>query len=305
MYSCVKLNRKNLLNFIELNKNNNLFNALNEEFFSLYDKANIFRKLFLRRRVTLLKNNEEYIGYLWTTHSKNRNCIINALFVRENISFIESCLVLLKPFNSNYNLNYQVEKKDNNISVLKEVGFSVDEGTLMLSLSLNNKINYNISNDIKFEVFTKGKHEQIRCDIQNEVFKNDARIPLTLLDIQMDELQDYYVEKGAIFIKKDELYIGYGQIILDDGNATIVNLGILKEYRGNSYGKSLLLYLLRLIKLNGYEKAFLKVSHDNINALSLYKSLGFSIEREIYNLKLKKDTLKYGVCIKKESVFQK
>lgn len=287
MYSCVKLNKKNLSNFIELNKNKDLFNVLNEDFFKLYNESNLFYRFFLRKRVTLLKSDKEYIGYIWATISSKKTYTINAMNIKSNYLSLDNYAILLKTLKENYIITYLVQKNSYNMPILKELGFAIDEGTLKLELCLNNIPNFDISNDIDFEVFIKGKHEEIRCNIQNEVFKNDSRIPLTLLDIQMDELQDYYVDKGAILVKKDNVYIGYGQIILESENPTIVNLGILKEYRGKKYGKSLLLYLLRLVKLNGYNKTFLKVSYNNIEALNLYRSLGFTVETETYKFELR------------------
>jgi hypothetical protein len=72
-----------------------------------------------------------------------------------------------------------------------------------------------VNESVNIELFKKGFHEQIRCNIQNEVFKNDSRIPLSIEDIYYDESQKYYYDEGSIFIKKANDYIGYGQIIMD------------------------------------------------------------------------------------------
>ncbi|WP_406541200.1 hypothetical protein [Clostridium ljungdahlii] len=57
---------------------------------------------------------------------------------------------------------------------------------------------------------------------------------MTLEDIYFDEAQDYYFEKGAIFLKQNDEYIGYGQIVMENDIPVIVNFGILKEFRGKN-----------------------------------------------------------------------
>ena len=91
--------------------------------------------------------------------------------------------------------------------------------------------------NITFSIVQKDKDEKARCILQNEIFNNDDRIPINIEDIYYDEAQEYYFDKGAIFIELDNKPIGYGQIIVEDKVAIIVNFGIIEKYRKEGYGK--------------------------------------------------------------------
>ncbi|KYH35748.1 ribosomal-protein-alanine N-acetyltransferase [Clostridium tepidiprofundi DSM 19306] len=129
--------------------------------------------------------------------------------------------------------------------------------------------------DIKFVNFTIDKDEQLRCDIQNEIFNAPYRIPLQVTDIYWDEKQSYYRNEWSIFLKKGEQFIGYGQIILQDDIPQIVNLGIKKEFRGYGYGKQLLYYLLSLLVDTDYDSVKIRVEYKNNIAIDLYTKIGF------------------------------
>jgi ribosomal protein S18 acetylase RimI-like enzyme len=292
MYECVPLNKMNLNSFEKLNKIRYEFNILNKDFFEVYNKYNFAQQILLRRKVKLLKNNQDYIGYIWfEINDKNIYCInsMNISNTFNNIKDYSSAYeYLINSLKLNCNVNYLCEKNNFNFKVLTYLGFTVKEGTLILYCNLKKDIPLIVKDNLEFQVLQKGKDEEKRCEIQNEIFKNDNRIPLILDDIYFDEIQNYYFDKGAVFLKKDEQYIGYGQIILEDDVPTIVNFGILREYRGNGYSKVFLCYLLKLIKLNEFNVVKIKVKNTNEIALNLYKSLGFKITNELFNWQLKR-----------------
>ncbi len=114
-------------------------------------------------------------------------------------------------------------------------------------------------------------------------FKSHDRIPLTKEDIYFDESQNYYVKDASFFIKKDDEYIGYGQVILENNIPFIVNFGILSNFRKEGYGKVLLNHILNKLKIKGFKKVMIRVSSENEIALNLYKSLGFyHIKKSMY-----------------------
>ena len=69
--------------------------------------------------------------------------------------------------------------------------------------------------------------------------------------------------------------IGYGQVILNRGKYTIVNLGVIKEHRGMRYGEELLKYLINLCICKNISEIYIRVDKNNIPALRLYTKLGF------------------------------
>jgi ribosomal protein S18 acetylase RimI-like enzyme len=188
---------------------------------------------------------------------------------------------MIESIKFNPTLHYNCEKNNFDYNILSALGFSKKEGTYLMHANVPIHICPDFQEGLKYEILQKGKHENIRCKIQNEVFRNDARMPLTIDDMFFDEIQEYYYDKGAIFLKKNDDYIGYGQFIIIDNIPTIVNIGILDKFRGRGYGKILMQHLMKILNDNGFKETELKVSSDNFAALNLYKSLGFKIKKEM------------------------
>lgn len=280
MYCFEKLNNGNMIYFKELNKYRNKFNNLNKDFFEKYKKANFIKRFILQKQICLLKVKSSFIGYIWITPKNSQNFVINSLNVIDfqNINkFIE---FLMNKFKTDSTFTYLCEKNSYNFKILESLGFKPIERTLYLKLLVDKANKYVFDENLEFETLKRGKQEEIRRNIQNEVFQNIDRLPLSINDILEDEMQKYYLDKGAVFIKKDNVYLGYGQIIIEDSHPTIVNLGILKKYRGQKYGKKMLEYLINIAICEGYSEVRLKVASDNNIALNLYLRHGFVIDNE-------------------------
>lgn len=287
MHDCVCFNNNNFRKLIEINENRQRFNILNEDFVSYYNELNFFKRLLIHNKVKLLIKNNKIQGYIWVYSNDDGYLYINSMYVYEDEDIINNYKLLLNSFKNNYFI-YYCKKNHNNFEVLTGIGFAKGKGTLKMNMNLKN-INYQLHNNlIEFEVLNKGKQEELRCNIQNEVFRNDARMPLTIDDMYYDEYQNYYYENGAIFIKYNKEYAGYGQIILNDNEPTIVNVGILKKYRGKGLGRLLMMHLLNLLIEQGFKEVNLKVSSDNLIALSMYKSFGFEVVEETFIWEYKK-----------------
>jgi GNAT superfamily N-acetyltransferase len=280
MYSCVSLNRKDVQQLLELNKHRKEFNVLNENFEEYYSYVSLIKKLLIHRRVKLLKHNNKCIGYIWLSRQNKNSFYIDSMYVKGEEYLIERYGLLIDSIRSRSKLIYNCESNEINKNILSQLGFIKKEGTYEMQAKITILEVFYESNDIVFEQFQKGKHEEIRCKIQNEVFKNDTRIPLTKDDMYYDQLQSYYYEKGSILLKKGNVYIGYGQIIFNDDIPTIVNVGLVEGYRGKGYGRVLMHYLLKVLAEEGKEEVNLKVSTSNHSALKLYKSLGFIVKNE-------------------------
>lgn len=288
MYRCVGLIKRNLKYFQDLNDKRSYFNPLNKDFFENYFTYNFAKQILLRRRVKLIMDNLDYIGYIWTDISDKKFCRINAMNVLENYS--ESYIpykYLINSIRKGLIINYICEKRNNNFDILNTLGFIKKSGTLVFKISIDNEIPFKLKNELKFHIFQRGIDEQLRCDLQNRIFEDEGRIPLSLEDIYYDEVQSYYYDRGAVFLKKNDEFIGYGQIILECSYIpVVVNFGIVKEYRGKGYSKYLLRYLLKISQLNNFKYMKIKVKSSNYIAINLYKSMGFKIQQEIYNWEL-------------------
>lgn len=282
MYKSVSLTLKNINNFREINQFNTNFSLSNKDFFELYDNSNIFQKLFLRKNVNLLLEGNNYIGYIWFEKHNKHHSLINSINVIGNSDLLYPYKILISPLESNTLITYECEDNEVNIDVLSKLGFKRTKGFMELEMECTEYINNTIPKNITFSIVEKNKDEKARCLLQNEIFKNDDRTPINIEDIYYDEVQEYYFEKGAVFIELDEVPIGYGQIIVEDNVAIIVNFGIIEKYRKEGYGKVLLRYLLNIAMENDFLKVSLKVDSNNTVAFKLYNSLGFNIKRKFY-----------------------
>jgi GNAT superfamily N-acetyltransferase len=260
---------------------------LNEDLWEYYKCLSFTKQLIIARRVKLIKQSEDFVGYIWVSRHDRNYLMINSMYAGEEdeINRYRNLIASLKVRSS---LLYNCERSNNNYEILTKLGFLRKEGTYEMKAGISQLREDEFSSEIVLEQFQKGKHEEIRCRIQNEVFKNDSRIPLTKDDIYYDEIQSYYFDKGSILLKKDNKYIGYGQIIFNDSMPTIVNVGLLKEFRSKGYGRVLMQNLLKILEEQGFKEVNLRVSTNNYPALKLYESLGFKIIGEAHMWEYKK-----------------
>jgi len=282
MYKSISLSLKNIDSFREINKFNTNFSLSNKDFFEQYDSSNIIQKLFLRKNVNLLIKEKDYLGYIWFEKQNKYHSSINSINVLEDKNLIYYYEILIESLVSNSLITYECEENELSIDILKKLGFNRAKGFIELEKDNTEYLNTFDSEKITFSIVKKDKDEKIRCLLQNEIFKNDDRIPINIEDIYYDEAQEYYLDTGAIFIEFDSIPVGYGQIIVEDKKAIIVNFGIIENYRKEGYGKILLHYLLNLAMDNDFSKVLLRVDSNNVVALKLYQSVGFKVKKEFY-----------------------
>ncbi len=285
MHKLISLTLKNIESFRKISKINTNFSLSNKDFFEQYDNSNIIQKLFLRKTVNLLLEEDNYIGYIWFEKHTKYHSSINSINVIEDDNLVYCYKTLISSLVSNSLITYECEDNGMNIDILTELGFTRLKGVMELEVECKEYFNTLVSSNITFSIVKKDKNEKERCLLQNEIFKNDDRIPINIEDIYYDEAQEYYFNKGAIFIELDNIPIGYGQIIVEDKAAIIVNFGIVEKYRKEGYGKVLLRYLLNIAMDNDFSKVSLKVDSNNVFALKLYSSLGFNVKKEVYTWK--------------------
>lgn len=160
------------------------------------------------------------------------------------------------------------------MTFLEKLKVKVTKKEILMNMETSDFYKAPDESDVIFKHFKEGEDEELRCEIQNSVFYDKNRIPLSISDISDEEYEDYYINDFGVFIcKNDGQAIGYGQIILNNNEYTIVNVGVLKPYRHQGYGELLIKYLIELCYKNSVKNVFIKVERENINALSLYKKL--------------------------------
>lgn len=261
------------------------FNELNEDFYSEFKKLDFFTILKLKKKVFLFKDDKKYIGFIWIERTDERLFKILSLYLEDIKESIELKHILYF-LHGNHRVYYECRLNHENKMALEKLGFirknhSIEMKRLAEDLMEDTEDNSNI----EYRIFRENIDERKRWKLQNEIFKSDKRIPLSLKDIIDDEFQNYYIEGAGYFILVEGKYIGYGQLIKHDykDSALLVNFGIIEEYRHKGYGNLFLSYILSQGKIIGFNNIYLRVNPDNIGAIKLYSNAGFRTYSNIFS----------------------
>ncbi|WP_195999403.1 GNAT family N-acetyltransferase [Clostridium sp. 1001271B_151109_B4] len=295
-----RLSSNNFENFKNLNLERFSKENYDKNFFEYYENEKFFLKIFLKKFVKLFIYGKEVIGYIWYEIPVEIPVRVWSLYIKpEYIDLLNP--EILKGFNNTI-LSYETCNDEDTNKMLINLGFNKIKPSLLMNIKLSNyhkesqvailkntlEHNYNVINSLnnlyngnirKIKITTEkvilNKEEELRCKIQNSVFSATTRVPLEVEDIQNDIEQDYYMEDLSLFIKLNNIAIGYGQIIFNRDMYTVVNFGILKEFRGYGFGKILLNDLINRSKMMKINDLFIRVEENNYSALKLYNWIGF------------------------------
>ena len=279
-----------------------LFNLKNnkfDDFFSntiekplkdTFSNMSIISKTKLLKNILLIMKDKKVIGYIWCDNLKDyvvyiRDIAISKDYLNEDIKFKMDSSFTLKHNKVFYYDGYDFENFN---SILLKLGFNLSNKSLFKSMNLK-KFNEEIikhREETSLTNFIENKDELKRCNLQNDIFDDESRIPLTVDDIYLDELQEYYLKDYSFFLKYHNKSIGYGQIIIFNDAYLIVNLGIIPKYRGMGFGEYLLSSILLKAKNDGINEVFIRVSENNDSAIKLYDKLGFKTQSIINSYKL-------------------
>ncbi|MEG2353116.1 MAG: GNAT family N-acetyltransferase [Clostridium sp.] len=263
--------------FIKHNLNNSIFCKYFKERFSNFTFMHLY--LYKDNINIILDSDNTYIGFIWTSDF-NLGVNVDALYLGdyEDYKLISYCMSIIS-FKGE-NVFFCTDKEPNIYRNLRLMGFNEIKYVIDMEVSNFDIFNipmYSIPRDIEIHPFRVHEDKLLRCRLQNEIFHDVNRIPVTIKDLNNETQSIYYLNDGGFFIKFKEEYIGYGQIIHDHTHYSIVNLGIIHEYRGNGYGKLLTIFLMEYCKLtyDDIKSLKLKVDGDNTIAKNMYESLGF------------------------------
>lgn len=287
MISLQKLTSQNMDEFKNIYNESRLSESYDRDFFKLYEEQNFIVKFLFKRFLRLFAYNGYVIGFMWYETPIDTNIRIWALYIDSNyIKLLTSDT--LNSFN-NSTLSYEVMECPKNHSIMINLGFKVSRPTILMNLNLadytqnNLHPSFNSYNNsiVSFKPFKINSDEGIRCKIQNEIFLDWNRTPLTVDDVYSDISQDYYINELSLFIEVNNIIIGYGQIVYSRNMHTVVNFGIIEEYRGRGYGRLLLKKLISLSKERCIKKLYIRVDENNIKARKLYEWGGFTEKYKI------------------------
>lgn len=267
------LGSKNLSAFNELLKEAEKDSSFRYDYYTYYNNKTFITKFFIRKSVKLIKSEDKYIGYFWCEIPSIKSINIKDAFIKqEYINNLDSSFLNILNYN---NVFYETFETNNSLAMLENLAMKRVRTTNVLQKPIRGTVNFDCYDDISFRRYKKVKDAKIRCKIQNEIFKGERRVPLSLEDIIYDEKQDYFLEDLCIFILNNKKIIGYGQIIYNRCIHSIVNFGIVEGYRGYGYGFSLINKLIELGMKKNIEKLYVRVDNDNICAKNLYHKAGF------------------------------
>ena len=244
-------------------------------FYTYYDNKSFIYKFFIRKLVKLIKYEDKYIGYIWLDNSNLKSIRINDIYIKKEFLWLLNCDTL-KELKSNLVI-YETFENSYTCELINNLHMNRYKLTSLMFLNVEDykNINKNKNKNLRFRKYNKKTDRKLRCMIQNAVFRNESRVPLTIADIEYDEAQEYYINDLCIFIEYNNTPIGYGQIVYNRGIYSAVNIGILEGYRGTGFGKELVNELIDIAKKRGIDKLYIRVECENVNAKRLYKSLGF------------------------------
>lgn len=253
------------------------FNSFNNSFIKFYKSKPPIIRLLLLRNIRFIYLNKNVVGYFWFEQIYEKTYSIKD-FVVKSTADLSNALeenTSKTGFFSKGLFIYECE--DNTLSniILTTLGFKKSGETLLMEKFIEAKTIQDTPSNISFSFMENNKDENLRCNLQNNIFEDDSRIPLTIDDIYYDQCQDYYLQNASVFIKSNEECIGYGQIILNNDNYFIVNLGIVKEQRGKGFSTYLLKHLINICHDRGIKSIYIRVDHQNEIAKKLYLNNGF------------------------------
>lgn len=268
-----KLSNNNVSSFKQLLKESQSDLLFKFDFYSYYNERSFLVKYFIRKNVKLILVNGEYVGYIWFDFKSLKTLTINDLYIRKEYFYYLNSYIL-KSFNSDYIL-FETYETSYMIELLKILNMKRIRISQIMEYKDNNLLNEKNQEDVSFAEYAKNKDAKIRCEIQNNIFENENRAPLSIDDIYYDEKQDYFLDNMSLFMKLKEKYIGYGQIIYTRGLYMIVNFGVIKEFRSKGYGRVFLNALIKHFKEKINSNIFIRVDSNNKIARKLYEKSGF------------------------------
>lgn len=269
------------------------FNAYNEDFYASYTSASMLVKMQLRSCARIIRFDGVPIFFFWFD-IRSYNSVLRSIIpfdrayeLKDEDFFhmvIPALVESIVPRAESGRYAYQALENEQNTMFLKLMGFSLDESVLVMRIDtrdLPEPLSKVEVSDFRLEDI------QERVRIQNNIFNDRYRIPLNKSDILIEISKRIYIPEASMFLMKDNMKIGYGQIIKGVEGNYLVNFGIIEERRGQGHSRDFLIYVLNRGKELGFREIFLEVNAYNIKAVNLYTGMGFKVikKKDKWNFK--------------------
>ena len=138
----------------------------------------------------------------------------------------------------------------------------------------------------RIRYFAPGDEETLTY-IQNLCFSGSWGFnPNTVDEVRYNVAASYCQGEGVFFAEKDSEAVGYCWTQIEemgsagDRKGVVWMIGVSPEYRGKGIARALMVYSIDYLRSQGVKAVGLTVYSDNIGALKLYYSLGFTVKRD-------------------------
>lgn len=92
----------------------------------------------------------------------------------------------------------------------------------------------------------------------------------------------YHIKNSLLYVAEVNFEIvGYVLVLLKRKNPKLYSIGVSKNHRGKKIATKLLVFVIDILKLLKSQSFFLEVRVDNVIAITLYKNMGFSIQKRV------------------------
>lgn len=244
------------------------------------DFAESVLRFILSKQCYLIYKKNKFVGIIFIDHVLKKFYFIPAK--DKNISFTKLLFLLKSNFNlPEYSLNL-LYKGIEPEKTCRYFNAKIINNIKLMYISTNKLKKVVIDKDTKifdkldFRNLKINEEEQIRVDLQNEIFSDvEGRRELTIKEVFAEEKEETFLCDKCFILELEKKPIGYAQIIKLNGAYYLVNFGIKINYRKNGYGTFFLHKILEDCSKSGIHDLFLTVENSNTKAIKLYRKMGF------------------------------
>lgn len=293
MITSNQIRKHEIEEFREELKNYATFNALNVDFYNAYQQSSLLVKYQHRANTRVIRVNDEPVLIIWcdfrryyskirTFHPLKR---LDKVIVPGQMSTIMDVFAKSMEATKDTRFEYAVAEDAQNRRTLRRMGFSEEKKVFKMSCSLNEVTPKEPPLLRPFRV----EDIKERVDVQNDIFRSKYRIPINSTDILIEMSKSSFRSDLCFFFMKEGETVGYGQIVEQQGVATLVNFGLREKYRGAGLARRYLEALLWQAREKGFHRVELEVNDWNHRALELYRAHGFHEDLVLATYVYKKD----------------
>lgn len=231
--------------------------------------------LLLKGKVYIIDSNKGIAGFFIV--DKDKRDISYIPKTDNQISFFKILYIIEKKLGAKgytFSIDYKGKsireyEKYFNIEVVKDIK--------IMYLNLHNyDINVEIPDNVIIRRMRIGGEEPLRVELQNKIFSHiKNRKNLTINQVLEEENNPDFIENMCFILEINGIPAGYGQIHFNNQEYTLVNFGVIPEYRGMNYGIYFISSLLKSCIEAGIKNLYLTVDNSNLSAIELYKRVGF------------------------------